>query len=68
MTIDILLTQPLPDTIDAELLTGLEQLGPVGGLAREAFSPSLMSGLAGVVHGLLRMHRESGLPSPLLLD
>lgn len=59
---------PGRDEIDAELLTGLEQRGPVGGLAREAFSPSLMSGLAGVVHGLLRMHPEQDLPSPLLLD
>ncbi len=59
---------PDRDEIDAELLTGLEQRGPVGGLAREAFSPSLMSGLAGVVHGLLRMHPEQRLPSPLLLD
>ncbi|MFD5428961.1 type 2 lanthipeptide synthetase LanM family protein [Streptomyces sp. NPDC127084] len=54
--------------LDAEILTGLEQRGPVGGLAREAFSPSLMSGLAGVVHTLLRMHPESALPDPLLLD
>ncbi|MGW4522112.1 type 2 lanthipeptide synthetase LanM family protein [Amycolatopsis sp. NPDC004378] len=61
-------TGPGRDEIDAELLTGLEQRGPVGGLAREAFSPSLMSGLAGVVHGLLRMHPGHTLPSPLLLD
>ncbi|MFJ3233873.1 type 2 lanthipeptide synthetase LanM family protein [Streptomyces sp. NPDC086787] len=55
--------------LDAEILTGLEQRGPVGGLAREAFSPSLMSGLAGVVHTLLRMRPEAtGLPNPLLLD
>ncbi|MFG1647596.1 type 2 lanthipeptide synthetase LanM family protein [Amycolatopsis sp. NPDC049252] len=59
---------PDRDEIDGELLTGLEQRGPVGGLAREAFSPSLMSGLAGVVHGLLRMHPEQRMPSPLLLD
>jgi lantibiotic modifying enzyme len=59
---------PDRDAIDGELLTGLEQRGPVGGLAREAFSPSLMSGLAGVVHGLLRMHPEQQLPSPLVLD
>lgn len=59
---------PDRDEIDAEVLTSLEQRGPVGGLAREAFSPSLMSGLAGVVHGLLRMHPDQDLPSPLLLD
>ncbi|MEV0505693.1 hypothetical protein AB0I84_50220, partial [Streptomyces spectabilis] len=51
-----------------EILTGLEQRGPVGGLAREAFSPSLMSGLAGVLHTLLRMHPAARLPDPLLLD
>jgi type 2 lantibiotic biosynthesis protein LanM len=59
---------PDRDTIDAELLTGLEQRGPVGGLAREAFSPSLMSGLSGVIHALLRMHPAAALPAPLLLD
>ncbi|MET8446082.1 type 2 lanthipeptide synthetase LanM family protein [Streptomyces sp. NPDC005209] len=57
-----------PFDLDGELLTGLEQRGPVGGLAREAFSPSLMSGLAGVLHTLLRMHPEAALPNPLLLD
>ncbi|MBL1082430.1 type 2 lantipeptide synthetase LanM family protein [Streptomyces actinomycinicus] len=55
------------DDLDGEILTGLEQRGPVGGLAREAFSPSLMSGLAGVVHTLLGMHRSASLPDPLLL-
>ncbi|GHI04070.1 lanthionine synthetase [Streptomyces cellostaticus] len=57
-----------PGGLDGEILTSLEQRGPVGGLAREAFSPSLMSGLSGVVHTLLRMHRAARLPDPLLLD
>ncbi|MFG2606499.1 type 2 lanthipeptide synthetase LanM family protein [Streptomyces sp. NPDC048514] len=57
-----------PDDLDAEILSGLEERGPVGGLAREAFSPSLMSGLSGVVHSLLTMHRSASLPDPLLLD
>ncbi|MFK8907269.1 type 2 lanthipeptide synthetase LanM family protein [Streptomyces sp. YS-3] len=56
------------DDLDGEILSGLEQRGPVGGLAREAFSPSLMSGLAGVLHTLLRMHPGAALPNPLLLD
>nr|WP_223184318.1 type 2 lanthipeptide synthetase LanM family protein [Streptomyces sp. CBMA152] len=56
------------DDLDGEILTGLEQRGPVGGLAREAFSPSLMSGLSGVLHTLLRMHPSADLPNPLLLD
>jgi lantibiotic modifying enzyme len=68
LTTDQEWTGPGRDAIDGELLTGLEERGPVGGLAREAFSPSLMSGLAGVVHGLLRMHPGQRLPSPLLLD
>jgi lantibiotic modifying enzyme len=59
---------PSREELDAELLTGLERRGPVGGLAREAFSPSLMSGLAGVVYTLLRMQNDHGLPTPLLLD
>lgn len=57
-----------PSDLDAEILTGLEQRGPVGGLAREAFSPSLMSGLSGVLHTLLRMHPAATLPNPQLLD
>ncbi|WP_369373533.1 type 2 lanthipeptide synthetase LanM family protein [Streptomyces sp. cg36] len=56
------------DAHDGEILSGLEQRGPVGGLAREAFSPSLMSGLSGVLHTLLRMHPAAALPNPLLLD
>ena len=54
--------------IDAEVLSGLEERGAVGGLAREAFSPGLMSGLSGVIHVLLRMHPEHSLLSPLLLE
>ncbi|WP_053664173.1 type 2 lanthipeptide synthetase LanM family protein [Streptomyces sp. MMG1121] len=57
-----------PSDLDGEILTGLEQRGPVGGLAREAFSPSLMSGLSGVLHTLLRMHHAADLPDPLVLD
>ncbi|MEU1199073.1 type 2 lanthipeptide synthetase LanM family protein [Streptomyces sp. NPDC005813] len=57
-----------PADRDGEILSGLEQRGPVGGLAREAFSPSLMSGLSGVLHTLLRMRPEAALPDPLLLD
>ncbi|MFB7452705.1 type 2 lanthipeptide synthetase LanM family protein [Streptomyces sp. NPDC056194] len=52
---------------DAELITGIEQRGPVGGLAKEAFAPGLLPGLSGVVHHLLRMHPDARLSSPLLL-
>ncbi|RKH94999.1 type 2 lantipeptide synthetase LanM [Corallococcus sp. AB038B] len=55
------------ETLDAELISGLEARGPVAGLARDAFSPGLMAGLGGVIHLLLRMHPESRLASPLLL-
>ncbi|WP_044191282.1 lanthionine synthetase LanC family protein [Hyalangium minutum] len=54
--------------MDAELISSLEERGPVGGLAREAFSPGLMPGLTGVIHLLLRMHPEQRLASPLLLS
>ncbi|MFD9978605.1 type 2 lanthipeptide synthetase LanM family protein [Streptomyces sp. NPDC059017] len=52
---------------DAELITGIEQRGPVGGLAKEAFAPGLLPGLSGVVHHLLRMHPDARLSLPLLL-
>ncbi|WP_415948366.1 type 2 lanthipeptide synthetase LanM family protein [Streptomyces sp. KLOTTS4A1] len=52
---------------DAELLSGIEERGPVGGLAKEAFAPGLLPGLSGVVHHLLRMHPDARLSSPLLL-
>ncbi|WP_223631654.1 type 2 lanthipeptide synthetase LanM family protein [Corallococcus sp. EGB] len=58
---------PDRETLDAELISGLEVRGPVAGLARDAFSPGWMAGLGGVIHTLLRMHPESRLASPLLL-
>lgn len=61
-------TAPSREVLDGELLTSLEERGPVGGHAREAFSPGLMPGLGGVIHLLLRMHPESQLASPLLLE
>jgi lantibiotic modifying enzyme len=53
--------------LDTEILSSLEERGPVGGLAREAFTPGLMPGISGVIHLLLRMHPEHRLASPLLL-
>ncbi|MEU8760121.1 type 2 lanthipeptide synthetase LanM family protein [Streptomyces sp. NPDC048659] len=52
---------------DGELLTGIEERGPVGGLAKEAFAPGLLPGLSGVVHQLLAMHPDARLGTPLLL-
>ncbi|MFC8981232.1 type 2 lanthipeptide synthetase LanM family protein [Streptomyces sp. NPDC057411] len=60
-------TGPSSAQADAELITGIEQRGPVGGLAKEAFTPGLLPGLSGVVHHLLGMHPDARLGSPLLL-
>ncbi|MEY9873107.1 lantibiotic modifying enzyme [Streptacidiphilus sp. MAP12-33] len=59
---------PDPAWADAELLSGIEERGPVGGIAKEAFAPGLMPGLAGVVNALLRMNPEHRVVSPLLQD
>lgn len=39
-----------------------------GPLVEELYIPGLMTGLSGIAHGLCRMHRESDLPSPLLME
>lgn len=45
-----------------------EHGGIVAGRARAAFTPGLMNGLAGAIHGLCRLHLACALPSPLLLE
>jgi type 2 lantibiotic biosynthesis protein LanM len=55
-------------TLDAQILGSLEEHGPVSGLARDAFAPGLLPGIGGVAYQLLRMCRESRLPSVLLPD
>lgn len=52
----------------AQVVSGIEEHGIVGGITRKAFTPGLMTGLAGVIHALNRMHRECDLASPLLLE
>lgn len=52
----------------AEVVSGIEEHGIVGGVTRKAFTPGLMTGLAGAVHGLIRMHPQCDLQSPLLLE
>jgi type 2 lantibiotic biosynthesis protein LanM len=47
------------------VLTSLEDNGPVSGITREVFSPSLMPGLGGIAYQLLRAHPASELPSVL---
>ncbi|MFD9741239.1 type 2 lanthipeptide synthetase LanM family protein [Umezawaea sp. NPDC059074] len=53
--------------LDALVLGGVEEHGTTTGLAREVYSPSLLSGSGGVAYQLLRMHPDSDLPSVLLL-
>ena len=58
-----------PDQATAQIVSAIEEhRGMVGGLTRAAFTPGLMTGLAGAIHGLNRMHPECELASPLLLE
>ena len=50
-----------------QMLTTLEDNGPVSGITRDVFSPSLMPGLGGIAYQLLRAHPASELPSILTL-
>ncbi|MDY1549854.1 type 2 lanthipeptide synthetase LanM family protein [Luteibacter sahnii] len=52
----------------AIILSSIEEHGIVGGLARDAFTPGLMSGISGSIHQLNRMHPESDMASPLLME
>lgn len=63
---DLLPPQALPGS--AVILSSIEQHGIVGGLARDAFTPGLMSGISGSIHQLLRMHPDCDIPSPLLME
>ncbi|MGN6235526.1 type 2 lanthipeptide synthetase LanM family protein [Dyella sp.] len=57
------------DQATAQIVSAIEEHGGmVGGLTRAAFTPGLMTGLAGAVHGLSRMHPDCTLASPLLLE
>jgi len=53
---------------EAHIVASLEENGAISGMAREAFSPAMLSGLGGVAYQLLRMGSGSGLPSVLVLD
>jgi len=58
-----------PDESAAQIVSAIEEhRGMVGGLTRAAFTPGLMTGLAGAIHGLNRLHPRSTLASPLLLE
>ena len=54
--------------LDAQMITSLEDNGPVSGLAANAYSPGLFAGLGGIAYQLLRLHPHSDLPSVLTLD
>lgn len=56
------------ESLSALVISGIEEHGPVGGLARDAFTPGLLPGVGGIVYQLLRMHPDSALPSVLLPD
>jgi type 2 lantibiotic biosynthesis protein LanM len=53
---------------EARIVASLEENGAISGMAREAFSPAMMSGLGGVAYQLLRMGDGSALPSVMVLD
>lgn len=53
--------------VDAAVVGSLEANGPTTGLAREVYSPSIMSGSGGIAYQLLRLHPDCDLPSVLLL-
>jgi type 2 lantibiotic biosynthesis protein LanM len=57
------------DALTAPVISALEQrFSRSATMDREAYTPGLMTGLAGVVHSLNRMHPDCTLPSPLLLE
>jgi type 2 lantibiotic biosynthesis protein LanM len=50
------------------ILTSIEEHGPISGMRRDAFVPSLLPGLGGIAYQLLRANPESALPSILTLE
>lgn len=53
----------------AQVISSIEEhQGIIGGMTRAAFTPGLMTGLAGAIHSLNRMHPDCTLASPLLLE
>ncbi|MFC4761745.1 type 2 lanthipeptide synthetase LanM family protein [Dyella koreensis] len=58
-----------PDEPTAQVISAIEEHhGVIGGMTRAAFTPGLMTGLAGAIHSLNRMHPDCGLASPLLQE
>lgn len=52
--------------LTATVVTSLENNGLTTGLARDVYSPSMLSGSGGIAYQLLRMHPDCTLPSVLL--
>lgn len=52
----------------AHIVTGLDEYGPVCGIARDTFTPGLMAGEGGVAYQLLRSHPEANMPSVATLE
>jgi len=65
---ELLAAADTDSSLDAMILGSLEKHGTTTGLAREVYSPSLMSGSGGVAYQLLRMHPDCDLPSVLILS
>ncbi len=67
--LDPALQQEDPLSPGARIVSAMEEYdGAVGGLARDTYTPGLMSGVSGTVHFLNRLHPDCRLPSPLLLE
>ncbi|KAF1004542.1 MAG: hypothetical protein GAK28_03919 [Luteibacter sp.] len=66
--IDPALVPPVEMPGVALVLSSIEEHGMVGGLARDAYNPGLMSGVSGSILQLGRMHPECRFPSPLLME
>ncbi|MCO5993229.1 hypothetical protein NE234_07650 [Actinoallomurus sp. WRP9H-5] len=54
--------------LDARIITSVEDNGPAGGPARDAYCPGMLAGLGGMAYRLLRLHSDSDLPSVLKPD
>ena len=56
------------DRAVARILANMEALGPLSGVPQGIETPGLMTGLAGIGYGLLRLARTEQIPSVLLLE
>lgn len=57
------------DAVTAQVVSSVEEhYFRSDNVEREAYTPGLMNGLAGLIHGLNRLHPDCTLASPLLLE